>query len=288
MRIIIEARKMQARSEELRQQGKRIGFAPTMGALHEGHLSLIRRARRENDVVVISIFVNPIQFGEGEDYKEYPRDLETDSKLAKEAGSDVIFAPPARGMYPQGHTTFIDVEGLTRRLCGTSRPGHFKGVTTVVAKLFNLVKPHTAYFGQKDYQQAQIIKRMVEDLNFDLKIELCPIVRERDGLALSSRNRYLSAKERRAALVLFKALQRAKDMLESGEDEVEKIKKALMGIMEKEPLAKIDYVEVVDMESLEPVREIEEKTLVALAVKIGKTRLIDNLLYTKGEKQCSA
>ncbi|MBU0567912.1 pantoate--beta-alanine ligase [bacterium] len=283
MEMITEAREMQATSEKLRQQGKRIGFVPTMGALHQGHLSLIKRARRENDVVIVSIFVNPIQFGEGEDYEEYPRDLEADSKLVREAGVDAIFAPAAREMYPIKHITIVSVEGLSKRLCGASRSGHFRGVTTVVAKLFNITRPHTAYFGQKDYQQAQIIRRMVSDLSLDLKIEICPIVRERDGLAMSSRNRYLSVKERQAALVLFNALQKAKSMLQSGEVEAERIKEEIVSLIEREPLVTIDYVEVVNAESLEPGDEIEKETLVALAVRIGKTRLIDNLLYEPGE-----
>ncbi|MBU1487491.1 pantoate--beta-alanine ligase, partial [bacterium] len=229
------------------------------------------------------IFVNPIQFGEGEDYEEYPRNLEADSKLAKEAGVDAIFAPAAREMYPIRHTTIVSVEGLSKRLCGASRPGHFRGVTTVVAKLFNITRPHTAYFGQKDYQQAQIIRRMVSDLSFDLKIEICPIVRERDGLAMSSRNSYLAVKERQAAPVLFNALQKAESMLQSGEVEAERIKEEIVNLIEKEPLATIDYVETVNTESLEPVEEIRKEILVALAVKIGKTRLIDNLLYEPRE-----
>lgn len=288
MEIITEAKEIQIRGEQLRQKGKTIGFVPTMGALHKGHLYLMRRAREENDIVIASIFVNPIQFGPGEDFQSYPRDLEYDKNLASEVGTDIIFAPLPDQMYGLDHCSFVEVKGLSEVLCGASRPGHFKGVTTVVAKLFNLVRPHTAYFGQKDYQQAIIIKRMVKDLNFNLKIEVYPIVREEDGLAVSSRNSYLSLRERQAALVLFNALQRAKNMLESGEDKAERIKEALIDIIEKEPLAKIDYVEVADTESLEPILEIGGKTLVALAVKIGKTRLIDNLLYEpQGITKCN-
>lgn len=279
MEIITKIKQMQAKSDKLRKQGKRIGFVPTMGALHKGHLSLIRQASSENDVVIVSIFVNPIQFVSGEDYHTYPRDFQRDEKLAKKAGVNIIFYPVVEEMYPQELLTFVNVGRLNEGLCGKFRPGHFQGVATVVAKLFNIVKPHRTYFGQKDYQQAMIIKRMIEDLNFDLELVIMPIVRDKNGLALSSRNTYLSKKETKAALVLSKSLQVAKELLDSGERRSEKIISRMNDLIQAERLAEVQYLEIVACQTLEPVEIVEKEVLIALAVIIGKTRLIDNMLW---------
>lgn len=269
---------MQELARQWRREGKRIGFVPTMGYLHEGHLTLMRRAREENDIVVASIFVNPLQFGVGEDYEEYPRDLDRDAPLAEGAGVDYLFVPSVKEMYPRGYQTFVEVTEVTRGLCGASRPGHFRGVTTVVLKLFNLVKPDRAYFGWKDAQQVQVIRRMVTDLNLDIEIIPVPIVREADGLALSSRNVYLSPPEREAALVLSRSLERARDRVAAGERRPEAIKAEVRAMIEAEPLARIDYVELVDLPDLNPMEELRGQALLALAVRIGKTRLIDNTI----------
>jgi|LFRM01.1.fsa_nt_gb pantoate--beta-alanine ligase len=261
----------------VRSEGKSVGLVPTMGYLHEGHLSLIRKARQDNDCVVVSIFVNPTQFGEGEDYNTYPRDLERDMESCRGLGVDIVFAPEADEMYAKGSCTFVDMERLTDRLCGASRPGHFRGVMTVVSKLFNLVRPDRAYFGQKDAQQVLVIKTMVRDLDFDIQIEELPIVREADGLALSSRNTYLSPEEREAALVLSRSLFEAKKRIEDGERNAELIRSGIVDKISSQPLAHIDYAEVVDAETLEPLREIKNGVLIALAVRIGRTRLIDNI-----------
>ncbi|QXM06424.1 pantoate--beta-alanine ligase [Crassaminicella indica] len=260
-----------------KREGKKIGLVPTMGYLHEGHLSLIRKAKEENDFVVVSVFVNPTQFGEGEDYESYPRELERDSKLSQSAGADILFHPSVAEMYPKGYNTYVETYKITDKLCGVSRPGHFKGVTTVVCKLFNIVAPHRAYFGQKDAQQVVVIKQMVRDLNMDIEIIPCPIVREEDGLALSSRNTYLSQEERRSALILSKSLFKAKDMIENGERDALKIKEFIVNNIKTEPLANIDYVEVVDAENLEDIKILNGEVLIALAVKFGNTRLIDNI-----------
>lgn len=278
MVIIQTLKEMQAWTLEQRKAGKLVGLVPTMGYLHQGHLSLVDEVRKRCDSVVMSIFVNPLQFGAGEDFEEYPRDLSRDSRLAEAAGVDVIFAPPVREMYPSNYCTFIDVEKLTTGLCGESRPGHFRGVTTVVAKLLNIVAPHVAVFGQKDAQQALVIRRMVEDLNMPYDIIVAPIVREEDGLAMSSRNVYLNPEERKAALTLSKSLVLARQMIESGERTTSKVHKAMVEFIEAEPLAKIDYVEIVDGNNLSSVPHLEGKVLIALAVRFGKTRLIDNLL----------
>lgn len=270
---------MQSLSKKIRKEGKTISFVPTMGYLHEGHLSLIRQAGKDGDILVLSIFVNPTQFGAGEDPKRYPRDLERDRKLAGKEGVDILFVPSSKEMYPEGYHTFIEVEKLSEPLCGRSRPGHFRGVATVVAKLFNIINPHIAYFGQKDAQQAVIIKRMVNDLNMEVKIKVLPIVREKDGLALSSRNEYLSPEERRAAPVLYKSLQEARMMLDSGERNGRKIILRMEETIRKENPARIDYISVVDGETLENRERIEGRVLIALAVWIGKTRLIDNLIF---------
>lgn len=254
------------------------GFVPTMGYLHEGHLSLIRRARVENDHVAVSIFVNPTQFGPHEDYNRYPRDLERDLRLLEPLQVDLVFVPSVEEMYPPGFQTWVIVEELSRPLEGASRPGHFRGVATVVAKLFNIVQPDRAYFGQKDAQQAVVIRRMVRDLNFPVEIVVCPTVREPDGLALSSRNTYLNPQERQAATVLFRALQAAKARYEAGERDGERLREAMREVLRGEPLARVDYVSVADPETLEELSRVEGPALLSLAVYIGNTRLIDNLL----------
>lgn len=262
-----------------RAEGLSVGLVPTMGFLHEGHKSLIVRAAAENDRVVVSDFVNPTQFGPNEDLESYPRDLNRDAALCEEAGADLIFNPEVDEMYAGDATTFVNMTGPSEDLCGMSRPIHFRGVCTVVSKLFNIVKPDRAYFGQKDAQQLAVIKRMVRDLNFDIEIVGCPIVREADGLAKSSRNTYLSAEERQAALVLSQAVKLGQKMAEDGERSAEKIVDAMKKHIEAEPLAKIDYVKAVDAVSVSPVTEMEPPVLVAMAVYIGKTRLIDNFIY---------
>lgn len=271
--------------KEWKRQGLSIGLVPTMGYLHEGHKSLIDKAVRENDKVVVSIFVNPIQFGPNEDLATYPRDMDRDSKVCKEAGANLVFNPDPKEMYFEDAATYVNVENLTEELCGAKRPGHFTGVCTVVSKLFNIVTPDKAYFGEKDAQQLAIIKRMVRDLNFDIKIVGCPIIREEDGLAKSSRNTYLSSKEREEALCLNKSLKKAKELLEKGETVSSKIKEAIEEEISKVPSSKIDYIEIVDSLSLKPVEKIEKSILIALAVYIGKTRLIDNFTFTSTEEE---
>ena len=261
-----------------KRQGKTVGFVPTMGSLHEGHLSLIRTAKKENDLVVVSIFVNPTQFGVGEDFEAYPRDLDSDAKLSESAGADVIFSPSISEMYPESYQTYVEVIEITSKLCGKSRPTHFKGVTTVVNKLFNIVEPHKAYFGQKDAQQVAVIQKMVKDLNMNIEVIPCPIVREADGLAMSSRNTYLNEAQRNAALILSKSLFSAKDMINKGCIDAVEIKETIIKMINKEPLAAIDYVEIVDALSLSDITTLTSKVLIALAVKIGRTRLIDNIL----------
>lgn len=270
---------MQRYAARLKKQGKTIGFVPTMGYLHKGHLSLAKQARKDSDIVVMSIFVNPTQFGPKEDFKKYPRDITRDRRLAKAAGVDVIFYPTVKAMYPEGYQTYVEVFELSKYLCGASRPEHFKGVATVVTKLFNIVKPDITYFGQKDAQQAIIIKRMVEDLNMDLKVRVMPTIREPDGLAMSSRNMYLSPTERKEALVLKNALQKAKDMVNSDEKDPKKIIAKMRGIINSAPSSKIDYISIVDTENLRDVKSLKSgEILIALAVKIDKTRLIDNII----------
>lgn len=259
------------------KEGKTIGFVPTMGYLHEGHLSLMKESVKENDITVVSIFVNPTQFGANEDLDSYPRDLERDLKLAKEMNVSVVFTPEAGELYPSYYQTYVNVNELTKSLCGASRPGHFQGVTTIVTKLFNIVYPNRAYFGQKDAQQVIVIKRMVEDLNMDVQVVTCPIVREDDGLAKSSRNTYLSQEERKQAVIISKSLREAKELIIKGERDTGTIKNYIINSINKMPLASIDYVSVVDTNSLEEVTRIEDEVLIALAVKIGKTRLIDNI-----------
>lgn len=264
--------------KEWKKQGLTVGFVPTMGYLHEGHKSLIDRAVKENDRVVVSIFVNPIQFAPNEDLESYPRDIEKDTQLCSNAGADLIFNPTPEEMYPNGFSTSVVMNGLTEELCGKTRPTHFGGVCTVVSKLFNIVAPDRAYFGEKDAQQLAIIKRMVQDLNFDIEIKGCPIVREDDGLAKSSRNTYLSAEERKAALVLSKSIALGKKMVQDGERDVKNVVDAMTKCISAEPLARIDYVSVVDALSITPIEKYSGYTLTAIAVYIGKTRLIDNFI----------
>jgi pantoate--beta-alanine ligase len=259
-----------------------VGLVPTMGYLHEGHLSLIKRARCENELVVVSVFVNPTQFGPGEDYAVYPRDLERDAKLAQEAGADFIFAPTGQEMYPEGSSTYVNVEGLTEHLCGVSRPTHFRGVTTVLSKLFNIVRPKRAYFGQKDAQQALVVQRMVTDLNFPLSIKTVPTVREEDGLARSSRNTYLTAEERQAATVLYRSLVAAREAFKQGERRGPKIREAASKVLAGEPLAQVDYLSLVHPLTMEEVELVGRQALLALAVRIGKVRLIDNVMLGHG------
>lgn len=262
----------------LRKGHKTVGFVPTMGFLHEGHISLVKRAKAENDVVVVSVFVNPTQFGPNEDFASYPRDLEKDSALVANAGCDLVFAPEPEEMYPAPYMTYVDVVGgLTDKLCGASRPGHFKGVATVVTKLFNLVKPTRAYFGQKDAQQVAVIEQMVADLDMDLEIVPCPIVREADGLALSSRNTYLTEEERMQALVLSQSLKWAEAEIEKGERSAAVLFNGMKAIIEQSPSAEIDYIQLVNARTLEPLETLSGTVLIALAVKVGKPRLIDNM-----------
>ena len=259
-----------------KKEGLSVGFVPTMGYLHEGHGSLIKRARKENDRVVVSIFVNPMQFGPSEDLASYPRDLEKDSAYCEQLGADLIFHPEPEEMYTDRFSSYVDMSVLTEELCGLSRPVHFRGVCTVLTKLFNIVQPDRAYFGQKDAQQLAIVKHMVEDLNMNLEIIGCPIVREEDGLAKSSRNTYLSAEEREAALILSRTIRLGEKMVEEGERDADRLTEAMKANIATEPLARIDYVKAVDGLTMQQVREVKPSMLVAMAVYIGKTRLIDN------------
>ncbi len=261
------------------KRGFSVGLVPTMGYLHPGHVSLIERARKENDMVVVSIFVNPIQFGPNEDLDKYPRDMAHDTEACEKAGADLIFTPEPSEMYPSENLAFVDIKELGNGLCGAKRPGHFRGVCTVVSKLFNIVLPDRAYFGEKDAQQLAIIRRMVKDLNFRTEIVSCPIVREPDGLAMSSRNLYLSPEERKAALSLSRSLSEAKELMRKGEKDAVKIRDAIVAGISAEPLAKIDYAEIVDSADLSPVEKIEKPVLAAAAVYFGKTRLIDNFTF---------
>jgi len=254
-----------------------VGFVPTMGYLHEGHLALVKQARIENSAVIVSIYVNPAQFGPREDFGTYPRDLNHDQELLREGGVDIVFVPSDGEMYPPEFSSWVDVEKVTERLEGASRPGHFRGVATVVAKLFNTVQPSRAYFGQKDAQQVVVIKRMVADLNMNLEVVVVSTVRESDGLAMSSRNIYLSPKERQAATILFKALTLARQLSQGGEKDAEKIRRQMTSLIQKEPLAQIDYVSIADAETLEELSLLDRPALASLAVRIGKTRLIDNM-----------
>ena len=279
MRVVERINDVRSTVKEWKSQGLKVGFVPTMGYLHEGHESLIKKASEENDKVVVSIFVNPIQFGPKEDLASYPRDLKRDSEICERAGANLIFHPENEEMYFNDFSTFVDMNGLTNGLCGKSRPIHFRGVWTVVSKLFNIVAPDRAYFGEKDAQQLAVVKRMVRDLNIDVEIVGCPIVREEDGLAKSSRNTYLSEEERAAATILNKSLMLGKEEIQNGQRNSASIIKIIEDSIKSEKLARIDYVEIVDSSSLEKVEEINKSVLVAIAVFIGKTRLIDNFTY---------
>ncbi len=270
---------MQETSKRHLCKGKTIAFVPTMGALHEGHLSLIKRAKSENDIVVVSIFVNPLQFGSGEDFGSYPRDVDNDKEKLRTSDADILFVPEDKNLYPDGFASRLTVEGISDRLCGAFRPGHFTGVVTVVCKLFNIVKPTRAYFGQKDFQQTVVINRFAEDLNMDIEVITCPTVRESDGLAMSSRNAYLSEAERAAATVLYKALMSAARMIKSGACAPEEVKNKLTVLLREEPLVSdIQYAGVYDPKALVELDVFKQQNLVAAAIKIGGTRLIDNVL----------
>lgn len=277
--LVKEIKELRSLIKAWKREGLSIGFVPTMGALHEGHESLIKRAVEENDKVIVSVFVNPTQFGPNEDFDSYPRDIDKDLAICKNAGASLVFNPEPSEMYFTDKSTTISVSGLTSVLCGSKRPGHFDGVCLVVSKLLNIVTPDKAYFGQKDAQQVAVIKRMVRDLNIDVEIVACPIIREEDGLAKSSRNTYLSEVERKAALVLNRSLERAKESLENGERNAAKVKEIINEELNKESLSRIDYVEIVDSDSLESVETIEKSVLIPIAVFIGKTRLIDNFTF---------
>ena len=278
MKVVKTIQEVRAQVQAWRKEGLTVGLVPTMGYLHEGHQSLIRKSVSENDRTVVSVFVNPIQFGPNEDLEAYPRDLNRDRKAVEEAGGDLIFHPEPSEMYPGHFTSFIDTTETTELLCGAVRPIHFRGVCTVVGKLFNIVLPDKAYFGQKDAQQLATIRRFVRDLNFPVEIVACPIVREEDGLAKSSRNTYLNPQERQAALILSKSLKLGKAAIEQGERSAQRIIDIIRQNLQTEPLARVDYVEVVDFENIQRVETIQGETLVAIAVYIGKTRLIDNFI----------
>ncbi|NWF97373.1 MAG: pantoate--beta-alanine ligase [Nitrospirae bacterium] len=286
MEIIRVPRIMQDTSKTFLLHGKTIGFVPTMGALHDGHLSLVRRAREENSITVVSIFVNPAQFGANEDFNIYPRDLEGDTeKLIKEK-VDILFLPDASSIYPEGYLTYVNVEELSEKLCGAFRPGHFRGVTTIVAKLFNIVKPTRAYFGQKDFQQSVIISKMTYDLNMDIDIVVCPTVRDKDGLAMSSRNSYLDNSQRQAATIIYKCLKETSESIKSGIIEIKNVKRFMLDFLRKEPLiSEIDYAGIYDISSLEELSAEKENMLLAIALRIGNTRLIDNMLINIKEER---
>ncbi len=279
MQVITTGKEMQAFSRKIRTEGKSIGFVPTMGALHEGHLSIVSRSVEENDITLVSIFINPTQFGPNEDFNKYPKDHKGDMEKLLSLNVDAVFLPDVAEMYPQGYSTFVYVGGIGGILCGASRPDHFNGVATVVTKLFNTVMPDRAYFGQKDYQQTVVISKMVRELCFDIDIVVCPVVREADGLAMSSRNAYLNEEERKAASILSKALEYGKELIMSGrEQQTSLIKSKITALIQSEPLASIDYVEIVGPQYLEVVKEVKTPAVIVLAVKIGNTRLIDNII----------
>jgi len=277
MHLISSPKKMQQLALSLKRNGRKISFVPTMGALHQGHLSLVKKAKKLGDFVVTSIFVNPTQFGPKEDFKSYPRDLKKDKELLKKAGCDLIFTPKAKNIYPEGYLTYVNVDELSEKLEGAFRPGHFKGVCTVLAKLFNIVQPDYAIFGQKDAQQAIIIEKMTEDLNFPVKIIVSPTVREKDGLACSSRNSYLKTEDRKQAKVLYQALKLGQQMMESGEKNPIRVIQRMKKLIKDKTKGKIDYIVLTDTKRLEPIKIIQGELLLSLAVRIGRTRLIDNL-----------
>lgn len=263
---------------KMKARGKTIGFVPTMGALHDGHLSLVEAARKKSDIVVVSVFVNPLQFGPSEDFAQYPRDLKKDLNLLKNFEVDILFLPKEADMHPKGYKTYVEVEGLSKKMCGRSRPDHFRGVTTVVAKLFNIILPDFTFFGDKDFQQQVIIKQMVKDLILPIEIINLPTVRDFDGLALSSRNKYLNPKERKSAIIIYKALSQVKQEIEKGEKDLRKILLRIRSLIGTEPSIRLDYVVIVDPETLEEKDKIKGKMLIALAACLGKARLIDNVL----------
>ena len=279
MKVICSVREMQSFSESLRNRGQKIAFVPTMGYFHDGHLSLMREGKLRGECVAISIYVNPTQFGPSEDFERYPRDFERDKALAEGVGVDVVFYPENKEMYPEHYQTYVNVEKVTENLCGISRPGHFRGVTTVCAKLFNIVKPHYALFGKKDFQQLSAIKRMVQDLNMDLEIIGMPIVRETDGLAMSSRNVYIKEDERNSALSLSRSLKLAKQMYDRGERDAFRILDEVKIFIEGHPYARIDYAKICDTTTLKDSERLEGESVLALAVMISKTRLIDNYVF---------
>jgi len=278
MKVYRSARSLTKKVFEIRKCDKTIGLVPTMGFLHDGHRSLIKKARQDTDCVIVSIFVNPSQFGPKEDLKKYPRNLKKDLSLCKKEGVDIVFAPEPEDMYPEGYATYVNVERITDALCGESRPGHFRGVATVVTKLFNIAMPDIAYFGQKDAQQAIVIKKMAEDLNMRVRINVLPIVREKDGLAMSSRNIYLSKEGRIQAQSIYRSLKLAKELSNGGEKDSRKIINKMKEVISKQPGVKIDYVKVVDARDLKDIKNISGKVLIAVAVRVGKTRLIDNIV----------
>lgn len=290
MEIINRRQRMSSVARKIRrEQDRTVGLVPTMGALHEGHLSLVREARRMCDVVVVSVFVNPAQFGPGEDFEHYPRDLTKDTALLTDYNVDYIFAPPVEEIYPKGFSTYVNVEGLSEQLEGASRPGHFRGVATVVTILLNTVRPDFAFFGQKDAQQALVIRRLVKDLAIDTEIVILPIVREDSGLAISSRNLYLNAEEQASATVIHRALKQAKIAFKDGERSAARIADVVRSTIETEPRARLDYVAITDAETLDPLERIDEKpTLIAVAAYVGKTRLIDNMILNKVKKKEAA
>jgi pantoate--beta-alanine ligase len=278
MKICATVEEMRAASRAVRREGMRLGFVPTMGALHEGHLSLVRAAKSQSDVVAVSIFVNPTQFGPKEDFSKYPRSFERDCQLLEAEGVDLVFAPSVEEMYPKGAVAYVTVEGMSEKLCGRSRPGHFRGVTTVVAKLFHIIEPSRAFFGQKDAAQVAIIRRMVRDLNFSVEIVACPIVREADGLAMSSRNVYLDPQQRKSALVLRRSLTRAQSLFDQGVNCADKLIAAGKEVFAEQPSVRLDYLEIVAPDTLDPVAEVTQPSLVAVAAFVGTTRLIDNIV----------
>ncbi|MFQ5455008.1 MAG: pantoate--beta-alanine ligase [Nitrospirota bacterium] len=280
MKVIYNIREMQRVSEGHRNSQMVIGFVPTMGFFHKGHISLIKEAKRISDISAASIFVNPVQFGKGEDYKVYPVDIDGDIKKAEEIGIDYLFIPSASDIYPGGYKTFIDVKKITESLCGKSRTGHFRGVATIVVKLFNIIKPHKVLLGQKDFQQALVIRELVKDLNMDIDVIVMPTIRERDGLAMSSRNSYLNKRERESATLLYRSLKLAERMIKDGEKSPERILSEMKNIIQREDIADIDYISICDPETLQEIDRIEGKILIALAVFIGKTRLIDNIMVS--------
>jgi pantoate--beta-alanine ligase len=284
MKIITSVKQMQETSLALHRKGKLIGLVPTMGALHEGHLSLVRMARKKSDVVVVSIFVNSTQFGLNEDFQNYPRVFAQDKTFLQKEKCDIIFYPSVKEMYPENYLTFVNVEDITTRLEGASRSGHFRGVATIVAKLFNIVQPDLAFFGQKDAQQAVVIKRMVADLNFPAKIVVAPTVRDQKGLAFSSRNSYLSPDEKSQALCLYEALEKARDLIQLGQTNPQMVISSMQTVIQKSPLAEIDYVAITDTKRLLPVDKIRGDVLISLAVRVGNTRLIDNICVRANKK----